>query len=960
MNLLTTILFCMLSSDLPYHDNFLANTSFEEDLNRDELPDHWTGLTFDSAGTCTWDQGTSRTGSRSLRLDDPGDAGPSDWKDSTVRWTSIESPVAAGETYTLEAWIRTKQVAGRARLIISWLHNGSYLDQAATEPVTGTQDWTAVSVRATAPEKANGLRIFCELSSGNGTAWFDDLHLAGRSRTLPDITYVFHDTDDWFSFEFPGDDTNRDSIDLSRFLDAPAGKHGFVTVQPDGHFYFENGQRARFFGTNLGGAQVAPPKEVSRVLADRLAKYGANMIRLHSIDGMSTRVVDYGRGDSRHFDAEVLDRMDYLIAQLKRQGIYVYLDLLDYRMFRTKDGVKFGDELTHNWAGSMKGASIFDPRMIELQKDYATKLLTHRNPYTGLRYLDDPAIALLEITNENSVFYFLLNAELSHPYYREQLRLRWNTWLARRYTRRQQWVKAWTDGNGRSEIQEGESLVDSTIQLPAAELVRFSRGQANDRIKIRFGPARMRDALEFLGELQTAYYRDLRTHLKDRLGVRIPLTGTNQTFVLSDTFINARASDFISRNQYWRHPSRNAKPFFRFANEPMVGSDLVHERGPFTVFGSSAVAGMPMVLAEFNFPWPNEYRAEGLLAGAAYACLQDWDAILLFSFGLDGRRLEMFRSHSDPARWGTFPAAALLFHRHDVDTARNEIHELHTAAERRQLQPDERYAPTTNFRYLTFLSKARRLFLEDQGDSDGSEESKSAPELADQNSVVELACGRAANAKPTDGSRRIIRIKENSWDRWLYDDFVRSARELKLPGYETMRGDEPRFVSDTGQLTLDFGQGLFVCQSPRTIGAIGRLPADEMLDLGAVQLNGRTPFAVVFLQSLDGLPIGSARRLLVTAVAKAENTAQGFWPGKTNPKSWSPYTTWMLPAEGREPVICQPVDVTLTVKVPAAADVRALDPTGRPVRELEVTNQGGRLTFDLSSARSIWCEIRVD
>ena len=32
-------------------------------------------------------------------------------------------------------------------------------------------------------------------------------------------------------------------------LDAPAGKHGFVTAKPDGHFYFSDGQRARFFGT---------------------------------------------------------------------------------------------------------------------------------------------------------------------------------------------------------------------------------------------------------------------------------------------------------------------------------------------------------------------------------------------------------------------------------------------------------------------------------------------------------------------------------------------------------------------------------------------------------------------------------------------------------------------------------------------------------------------------------------
>ena len=35
------------------------------------------------------------------------------------------------------------------------------------------------------------------------------------------------------------------------------------------------------------------------------------------------------------------------------------------------------------------------------------------------------------------------------------------------------------------------------------------------------------------------------------------------------------------------------------------------------------------------------------------------------------KRLSMFRSQSDPARWGEFPAAAMMFHRHDVAAAKS-------------------------------------------------------------------------------------------------------------------------------------------------------------------------------------------------------------------------------------------------------------------------------------------------
>ena len=42
--------------------------------------------------------------------------------------------------------------------------------------------------------------------------------------------------------------------------------------------------------------------------------------------------------------------------------------------------------------------------MIELQKKYARDLLTHVNPYTKTAYTDEPAVAFVEINNENALF----------------------------------------------------------------------------------------------------------------------------------------------------------------------------------------------------------------------------------------------------------------------------------------------------------------------------------------------------------------------------------------------------------------------------------------------------------------------------------------------------------------------------------------------------------------------------
>ena len=58
------------------------------------------------------------------------------------------------------------------------------------------------------------------------------------------------------------------------------------------------------------------------------------------------------------------------------------------------------------WEGAssyFKGVDNFFPPMIEQQRDFARALLTHVNPFTGLAYTADPAVAFIEINNENGL-----------------------------------------------------------------------------------------------------------------------------------------------------------------------------------------------------------------------------------------------------------------------------------------------------------------------------------------------------------------------------------------------------------------------------------------------------------------------------------------------------------------------------------------------------------------------------
>ena len=131
---------------------------------------------------------------------------------------------------------------------------------------------------------------------------------------------------------------NKDAMDFSWLLDAPAGKHGFVEVK-QGHLYYENGKRAKFVGFNFPARANMPDHKTAEQISLRLATMGVNVVRLHAVDapiakkrGWSTNpdspLIDYNSGTSRIFCDEGLDRFDYWVSKLKEQGIYLHVDLL--------------------------------------------------------------------------------------------------------------------------------------------------------------------------------------------------------------------------------------------------------------------------------------------------------------------------------------------------------------------------------------------------------------------------------------------------------------------------------------------------------------------------------------------------------------------------------------------------------------------------------------------------------
>ncbi|MCL2711211.1 MAG: carbohydrate binding domain-containing protein, partial [Planctomycetaceae bacterium] len=251
------------------------------------------------------------------------------------------------------------------------------------------------------------------------------------------------------SFDAPENITN-----ISKQLDAPAGKHGFVRVV-DGHFATDAG-RIRFWGTNTCFDANFQDKDTADRMADRLARFGTNCVRLHHLDMHNIW------GDNRTrmtLDPVQLDKLDYFVYALKKRGIYVNLNLHVSRSLDERDG--FPPDV--NRPPHDKGIDNYYRPFIDANKKYAKDLLEHVNPYTGNAYKDEPAVAMIEINNENSILctwgaWGDLH-QIQDPFLAE-LRKLWNEWLVEKYTGDAALRQAW---KARSEPLGNELLINGNF-----------------------------------------------------------------------------------------------------------------------------------------------------------------------------------------------------------------------------------------------------------------------------------------------------------------------------------------------------------------------------------------------------------------------------------------------------------------------------------------------------------------
>lgn len=266
-------------------------------------------------------------------------------------------------------------------------------------------------------------------------------------------------------------DTPQNITNISEWLPKPAGGDGFIRAV-EGRFVTDHGP-IRFWATNLCFDACFPSHRQAERVATRIARFGINCVRMHHMDSRSI----WGSSPNKTtIDPEQLDRLDYLIYQLKQHGVYTNINLHVSRTLGEADGFPHADRRPKY----DKGLGNFEPRMIKLQKKYARDLLTHVNPYTKTPYTDEPAVAMVEISNEDALFAIWNRGDLDDlpdPYATTYRRL-WNAWLKGKYGTTERLRKAWDFG---TEPLGDELLADPDFTQPIGKAWRI---QTDERSRV--------------------------------------------------------------------------------------------------------------------------------------------------------------------------------------------------------------------------------------------------------------------------------------------------------------------------------------------------------------------------------------------------------------------------------------------------------------------------------------------
>jgi hypothetical protein len=618
-------------------------------------------------------------------------------------------------------------------------------------------------------------------------------------------------------------------LDLRSLNEPVAGQSGFVRVADDksGKYVLGDGTPVRFWGVNVGNesSDFASLSQQAKFLAKR----GVNLVRYHHDLSASNP------SDINAVDPAYIKGAHRAVAAFKQEGIYTEFSLYYELTFTIRK--EWGLDGYTNDVTSPTTILMFDEKLKAAYKEWARQLFTATNAYTGLTLAQDPAVAIIEIQNEDSFLWWSFYPNAFPQAQREKLETKFGTFLIGKYGSLAAAYAAWGGITYDTNVFYLDEPASGRMALgPAWTMV----GGRTESWFLALTP-RIADQIQFLTELQRAFFQEMRDYYRNTLGCQSLIESGNwmtadELFLTDAERYTYTANDVIDKHPYFSSVLVDPDPPGSKPWGVLVGDyyqSIAAVKNPRSLPAAyKKVAGFPHHASESTWVDPNRFKAEGPLLIAAYSSMADvngWAWFVTSSLAYDDNVNQI----ALPSLLGQFPGAALLYRRGDVAEAPVAVRE-------------ERNLSKIYYKEFALISEFNPT--------------RNPPDNPVYN--PQTGFGRL------DPLAMLVGKVECNYRTNDATSFVSPLLFSQLDTANQVVESLPAPGDAHGQLKLDWSKGLFRVNSPRSQGIAGFLNSVAQIDLDDVTITSSNEFGATLVIALDNLPIAQSQKILIQTMTE--------------------------------------------------------------------------------------------
>lgn len=731
-------------------------------------------------------------------------------------------------------------------------------------------------------------RLRIELTQNDGAAAFDcfvltpiPLHPQGK---LKPNQYYTATIPGGFLFTPESDRFAPSPIDLRSLNEPVAGENGWIQVKGDTFIHAKTGELERFWAINVSTSVLEMDDSMMRSMARFFAKQGMNLVRVHG---------PLWSKDLQPLPPSEMKKLFAFITAMKQEGIYTALSIYFPVWLEMQNNSSFpGYTGQHPFA-----LLFFNPEFQKLYYSWWRTVLTTPDPTTGKALRDDPALAMVELVNEDSYFFWTFNPyETIPPPQMEILEHQFASWLTTKYGSLEKARSLWKQSNSGESFQVKGDRPDGPVGiLPAGDLAAQRQTQ------------RAKDTAAFLAESQATFFKNAIAYLHNDLKYKGLIYASNwitadaQRLGPLDKYTNTVA-DFMDRHGYFNGPHEGPA-----ASYSLSSGDTYEDRSALLFTDPTKKQkqdfslpimdvrynNQPSTITEINWAMPNRFRADFPLLAAAYGLLQGTDGF--FFFATDRPAWEDFLDKfaiASPVVIGQFPATALIYRKG-------------------LLQPGIPVADIP-------------LKPEDILNLQGAP--LTAPQNLDEFRAKDIPPGQELQSDRVSSIDPLAFLVGSV--NLQFTQQGGTARQVELSKWIDRKAKTVR--SSTNQLLWDYQRGVVTVNAPQVQGITGFLRQVGAQEFSQIRIDSEMDYGTVLLVSLDDQPLANSHRMLLQVMSEEQNFG---W--KT---SGAPRKTIQSVGNGAIAVRNLAGKVSLSRPDAATLKVTALDFNGYPVKRIGKAN----------------------